>query len=292
MDGPELSVLVATRDRAEDLEKMLASLAGEWDQIGEVVVVDNGSSDRTPEVLERRAGEQPKLKRLQLEQPGQSRALNLAIEHSRYAAVAFLDDDVLVLPGWAAAMREAFGTLDYPGFQGRVRLPEEVRNDPDKMALYKRYRTLPVVDFGSGFCERKTITGANMAVRREVLERVGPFDVRLGPGATGFGGDTELADRIRGEGRPFAYVAGAEVVHAFDASRLTEASFEQYYRKLGASRMVLRRRGVGRILPNLVSRLAQSKLARLVGDERGMYHHLGRYYAYSEMLRMSRERSD
>ena len=49
----ELSVLVATRDRAVSLERMLSSLAAadttglDW----EVLIVDNGSRDATPAVL-------------------------------------------------------------------------------------------------------------------------------------------------------------------------------------------------------------------------------------------------
>jgi glycosyltransferase involved in cell wall biosynthesis len=291
MDGSELSVLVATRNRASDLENMLASLATEWDEIGEVLVVSNDSNDATPEVLERFAREQPKLKSLHVKERGKARALNLALERSHYPAVAFIDDDIIVQPGWAAALRQAFRTLDNPGFQGRIRLPQDVRDDKDKMALYRRYQTLPVVDLGTDNGQRGTLTGANMAVRREVLERMNGFDARIGPGASGTGEDTELANRIRqSEGAVFGYIAGAEVVHIFDESRLTDAGFEDHFRRLGASRMVVRPRSKGRIVPNLISRWVKSKIARLRGDERSTYHHLGRYFVYSQMLKMSGNR--
>src|SRR5262249_44054274 len=109
---------------------------------------------------------------------------------------------------------------------------------------------------------------------------------RLGPGASGFRGDTDLAWRVRAQGGAFAYVARAAVVHDYDTARLTEEYFELYHRRLGHSRM-LHRGGcdVAAALTNRTVCWTKSKLAALVGNERSSYQNKGRYFAYSEMLR-------
>src|SRR5262245_60709095 len=104
MGAPQLSVLVATKNRPEGPTGMLASLASAWPELLEVLVVDNGSTDRTAEILARSVREQPRLRVLELAEPGQSRALNLALRHARGEGLAFIDDDVRVEPGWAAAL--------------------------------------------------------------------------------------------------------------------------------------------------------------------------------------------
>ncbi len=289
MSGAELSVLVATRGRAPLLASMLDSLAGEWDAIREVIVVDNGSVDGTAELLESFASRQKKLVPLYLEQPGQSRALNYAITRSTGQQLAFIDDDVAVERGWAAAFAEAFAALDHPGFQGRIRMPPDVRADPARMLPASLYRTLPVIDYGDAFCERRTMTGANMAVRRSILDRVGPFDERLGPGAAGLSGDTELAARIRAAtGRQFGYVARAAVVHVYDPTRLTDEYHELYHRRLGHSRWILKSPSPLSVYPDLAAAWTKSQLARVAGKRRSYYRQLGRYYAYREMLRLQR----
>ena len=289
MSGPELSVLVATRDRAHLLASMLESLSGEWEAIREVIVVDNGSRDGTAALLERHASRQRKLVPLYLEQPGQSRALNVAIRRSTGQYLAFIDDDVAVEKGWAAAYGEAFETLDHPGFQGRIRMPPEVRADPERMLPASLYKTLPVIDYGDVPCERRTMTGANMAVRRAILDQVGLFDERLGPGAAGLSGDTELAARISvATGRHFGYVPRAAVVHVYDPMRLTDAYHELYHRRLGHSRWVLKARRALSVYPNLAAAWTKSQLARVTGKRRSYYRHIGRYYAYREMLRLQR----
>ncbi len=278
-------MLVATKDRAVHLVAMLDSLATEWNDLREVVVVDNGSSDGTAELLRAYAARQPKLRTMHVAQPGQSRALNRAIANSSGAWVAFLDDDVLVEPNWARGLARAFETQGHAGFQGRIRMPPEVRADPCRLALTQLYKTLPTIDYGTAPRERRTMTGANMAVRRAVLERVGFFDERLGPGAAGLSGDTDLAQRIRRHTRQaFAYVPEAAVVHIYDAARLTDAYHEQYHRRLGRSRMIQRPRPLFTVLPSAINARVKAWFTGLGGRRRAYYRHIGRYYAYSEML--------
>jgi glycosyltransferase involved in cell wall biosynthesis len=110
---PKLTVVIPARDAAGQIERQLDALAEQaWHEPWEVVVVDNGSRDRTRAVAERYAD------RLTLRivdastRPGQAFALNRGVEAARSEAVAFCDADDEVAPGWVAAMGDALSRSD------------------------------------------------------------------------------------------------------------------------------------------------------------------------------------
>jgi glycosyltransferase involved in cell wall biosynthesis len=290
MQPARLSVIVATRDRARHLDAMLASYAGEWTDTLEFVVVDNGSRDDTAQVLERWKKERPNLRALHEPEPGQSVALNRGIAATTGPFVAFLDDDILVRPGWAAAYLRAFERSECAGFHGRILLEARAQADETKAALARRYKLLPITDHGTAACAVGELVGANMAVRREWLTQVGGFDERLGPGRTGFGGDSQVGRDIVSRGGKLLYVADACVEHVYDECRMTEAHFEDHHRRLGRSRFAARGSGsVSRVITNVVLSLVRSRCAKWGKAEEAYYRNRARYFEYSEMLRAWRE---
>src|SRR4051794_22804291 len=100
---PAASVVVPTSNRADYLEVTLRSLAEqEFDRPYEVIVVDDGSRDRTPDVIAA-AG----VKRLRHEQPrGPNAGRNEGIEAADADLIALVDDDTWIPPGWLRAMVE------------------------------------------------------------------------------------------------------------------------------------------------------------------------------------------
>jgi GT2 family glycosyltransferase len=289
MKSEQLSVIVATRDRCEHLAAMLSSYASEWQDTRELLVVDNGSRDGTAALLERLERSHPKLASLHVAQRGKSVAMNRGISATTGAYVAFLDDDVIVQPGWARAYVSAFEQESCAGFQGRIVLAADARNDPTKAALARRYKTLPITELDADHAAVRVLIGANMAVRREALTRAGGFDEMLGPGRTGFGEDTKLGRAIRASGGELEYVAAACVEHVYDAGRMTEAFFEDYHRRMGRGRFAEKHHKYWTsVVPNLIAATVRSRVARLFRAEETYYRNRARYFAYSEMLRMHR----
>src|SRR5205823_695606 len=103
------SVIIATYNRATLLDECLAQLAAQQFVSGdEVLVVDNGSTDRTAAVVAAHERRFPvPLRALEERRPGKSRALAAAISVAAGEILAFTDDDVKVESGWLHAIRRA-----------------------------------------------------------------------------------------------------------------------------------------------------------------------------------------
>jgi len=176
---PELSILVATRDRAPYLANLFESLEAALTAAPvhvEILVIDNGSTDGTGGVIEAWAHRLPGLVHLREEPAGKSRALNMGLGRARAALLAFIDDDVRIAADWVVAVLAFFA--DYPQYdaaQGRVRLPRDV-TDPDLLARVATYRSLPLYDGGDAVRDGQGLAGCNMALRRRVFDIIGPFN--------------------------------------------------------------------------------------------------------------------
>ena len=90
-----LSVVIPTYNRAPVLARCLDALGAQDPPAGEVVVVDDGSSDGTPEVLRGH----PWVKAVRQPNGGRAAAKNTGVEAARGDVVLFLDDDVIATPG-------------------------------------------------------------------------------------------------------------------------------------------------------------------------------------------------
>lgn len=107
-----LSVVIATKDRARILETALSSLAQQVVvQNYEVIVVDNGSSDDTPALLERWSRQLP-LHALREERPNRGLARNRGLASARGDIVVFCDDDVVLPHFWLSAHARAHEAVE------------------------------------------------------------------------------------------------------------------------------------------------------------------------------------
>lgn len=112
-----ITVAIVTRNRASDLRHALHSIAAQSRPPDEVLVVDNGSSDHTAELVEGFSDRLP-LRYLFLAEPGIPGARNLALEEAAGEIVAFTDDDAACDPHWLRSVERAFLRADNVGLVG------------------------------------------------------------------------------------------------------------------------------------------------------------------------------
>jgi glycosyltransferase involved in cell wall biosynthesis len=225
-----ISVVVCTHNRAGILERMMTSFYAQegLDRVAyELIIVDNRSTDNTVDVVEKFTGRRG-LEYVYEAKQGHTFARNRGIKEARGDIVAFLDDDVLLDPGWLEAMEAAFDetTADIVG--GKAYL---IFESPAPPWLGPEFRkALSEVDLGEkrkDAGDGQRLYGLNIAFRKKRLEAQGGFDESLGRrGEQVQGGDEqELVSRIVRDGGTCLYEPKALVGHLITAERMRWAYF-------------------------------------------------------------------
>lgn len=216
----------------------------------EVIVVDDGSPPGAG--IEQVAGEVSRLGAVRvryerLELSGLNAARNHGASVSSGDVLAFIDDDTLVSPGWAAALLRAFEEEACAAVGGKVELQLE-GSAPEWLASRRYY--LAEYDLGP---EPRWITGelidgrdpfpvgANCAVRRRAFDDHGGFLVgldRIGRSLIS-NGDTEFFRRLHAAGGRIRYEPGASLLHCVPADRLTVRFFIRRHYAQGYSDQLL-----------------------------------------------------
>jgi glycosyltransferase involved in cell wall biosynthesis len=240
------TVVICTRNRSSLLGDVGRAVleqelpGGDW----ELVIVDNASTDDTPDIARAVVAEAPDRARMVTEhEMGLSAARNAGFREAGGEVVAFLDDDAFPEPGWLAGLVGALvgpepamcaGGAVFPLFQGelppwfRARfLPYLTVWDPGPDLIELRYNEYP--------------RGANVAYRRQVFERYGGFCTELGRKGRSLLSceETELCLRIERDGRRIVYVPGASVRHLTRADRITRPWLERRFAAQGASEVIV-----------------------------------------------------
>ena len=133
----EFAIIVATRDRAVALQRLLASAVAmaDWERLmPEIIVVDDGPSDANRFVVADVARRTPGVRYLPVRAGGKTRALNQGIRATQARLLAFVDDDVELDAGWLVAVAAYASHARFEAAQGAVRLPPESAGDPAVIA--------------------------------------------------------------------------------------------------------------------------------------------------------------
>ncbi|HLE15101.1 MAG TPA: glycosyltransferase [Anaerolineales bacterium] len=208
-EPPRATVAVCTRDRPEDLHRCLEALIRLPDDGQEILVVDNNpSTDETYQVV-MRYGE--KVRYIREDQPGLDIARNRALREAKYELIAFNDDDAVPDPGWLRALVRNFrdpAVMCVTGLTMPFELETEAQEWFERYSPFSRGFQRKVYDWEviNPVSAVRVGVGANMAVRRSVLDLVGPFNEALDTGTpTRSGGDVEMFARILRKGYRIVY---------------------------------------------------------------------------------------
>jgi len=284
LQGPLVSVVVCSRDRAAQLDRALESLAVctvPDDLHWEVIVIDNGSDDAATIVVESYLDRLP-IRAVREPVPGLSQARNRGVEEARGDWLLWIDDDVSVDREWLTAyVRAIEAHSDFSVLGGRI-LPELEGSPADWLIAGMRW-------VGDAYAARVSEDlrgdignfgekpyGANFATCRAAAreyryrDELGRHPLR----PTGGGEETDVIRRILAGGGRGRWVPDAIVVHHIDRDRQSVGYLRAYFSDAGGLAAVAWRR---RHLFERV-RLLSHSIGRWTAH--GLAYHAGRLCGY------------
>jgi glycosyltransferase involved in cell wall biosynthesis len=249
---PEVSIVIGTLNRRELLDRAIRSILAQGCDPSryEIVVVDNGSTDGTREVVEAIMAGAGNVHYVVEPRLGLSIARNRGIAESRGPIIGFFDDDGTAEPGWLAKMLELFRQEPDIGAAGgliKVAWPD---SQPEWMPMHlqgyyagcdygdaRRYLDFPQYPYGP-----------NMMIRRSLLDAIGGFNEQVGPKGQNImsAGELDLFQRLYERPIKVVYEPGAVVHHWVPAERATRRWLLRRAYKHGFSSTRMKTISVGR----------------------------------------------
>ncbi len=229
------SVIIPAHNRAEYLGDAVLSVCEQTipPEEYEVIVVDNGSTDETRKVVESIASEHSIVRYIYESRIGLHNARHAGARESTGEILVYIDEDVIVPPGWLQAMAKPFAKSEVACVGGRI-LPQWEAQPPTWLDQFGRNGgiNLSMLDLGDDALELawpQTVYGCNMSVRKGVLYEIGGFN----PDAIGDrhliwlrgDGETGLHEKIYHAGYKVIYEPLAWLHHRVPASRLEPSYF-------------------------------------------------------------------
>lgn len=241
-----LTIVICTYNRADLLRETLSAVRACSPPAAcavDIVIIDNNSTDRTAAVVSEMAARPGYAIRYATEaQQGKSYALNRALGIARGDIIALTDDDVLPAADWLERIVETFRREPIVFLFGKVLPRWGVLPPPELLVRRARdiWGPLALIDYGdqptryttAAFRNLRLPIGANLAVRREAIERVGGWRTDLGrvDNSLVCGEDRELCVRLFRAGLyEGLYDPRLTVQHYVPASRLSRRYFRRWH---------------------------------------------------------------
>ncbi|MBU0508517.1 glycosyltransferase [bacterium] len=211
---PAISIIVAARNEEELIRSCLESLLGQNypDRLIEILLVDDHSTDRTPQIAEELRTAHPGRLRVLSAPPSppgfgsKKWALQYAIRQARGEILLFTDADCVVRPEWAATMMTHFG----PGVgavTGAI-FPPLRQGLGERLFRLERLMVSLTTASAIGWGHPASAAGGNFAYRREVFEKLGG----LAHPELASGDDDLMAQTIARRGWRVDFAKGADSV--------------------------------------------------------------------------------
>jgi GT2 family glycosyltransferase len=241
---PDVSAVISTFNRCESLCHTLDSLLAQEVPGGldyEIIVVDNNASDLTRSVVARYRALAPRRIRYVFERrQGVSYGRNCGIRVARAAIVAFTDDDIKVGPRWIETIKTALDAHPEAAAVGGKILPESSSPVPPEWLTRQHWGPLSILDYGdqpfyTSSSDPRCLLTANLAVRRDVFDRIGGFSPAFQRCQ-----DHELQIRLWRAGERALYVPGLVVRTHIAHERLTKQYHRDWHARHGRYAALMR----------------------------------------------------
>lgn len=246
MTKMKASIIIPTHNRADQLFRCLNSLIeldfafGEY----EILVVDNGSTDNTKEVVDSFIIEYPQhiIRFFYDDVPGLLTGRHRGAKEALSEILVFIDDDIHADKGWLAAIMDTFNRFPIVHLVGGKCLPKYEKKPPDWINYF--WHTLPdgsqllgelsLCDFGDAekIISPLYVWGLNYSIRKKTFYELGGFNPDcIPPQLQHFQGDGEtgLSFKAYEKGYKAMYNPKAFVFHEVPSERMTLGYFDKRY---------------------------------------------------------------
>ncbi|MFN3937736.1 MAG: glycosyltransferase family 2 protein [Gemmobacter sp.] len=195
-----ISVVIPHLNQPDALRRCLASIAAGRRKPDEVIVVDNGSTERPDSVC----AQFPDTTLLSELTPGPGPARNRGAAAASGNILAFIDADCTADPGWLEAAEAALRDPEVTVIGGDVRI---ALSDPARLTVLEAYESVYAYRMDR-YIAREGFTGTgNLVMRRRVLDEVGPF------AGLGIAEDRDWGQRATSRGYRTVYLPAMRVYH-------------------------------------------------------------------------------
>jgi glycosyltransferase involved in cell wall biosynthesis len=211
-----VSLIICTKNRIGFLRETLSHLlpsVHHKQRLFEILIVDNGYSDGTSEMVSTLCTQWSKVRYVFCSESGLSRARNKAISLAEGGILVWTDDDIIIDTDWMENLIHPIDTGEAECVVGRVEIAPHLHRE-----WMKPFHRLWLAENINPL--EPQLIGANMAIRKSCFEGGMAFDPQTGPGALGYMDDTLLGMRLRKSGMRIVYKDEARVVHHFSEERL------------------------------------------------------------------------
>ncbi|BDB61761.1 glycosyltransferase [Rhodococcus sp. RDE2] len=171
MQEGKLTVVVPAHNESNYIRKCLEALLEQHEDIHEILVVDNNSSDGTAQIVDSISAEYPIVRRVFEERPGVVFARNAGFEAASGEFIGRIDADTRVRPGWAKTVLEYFVREDSSKV-GAICGLNNSYDSPFRAVKGLFVKFLVKVGVYGGEKRVGNLHGANMALRKSAWERV------------------------------------------------------------------------------------------------------------------------
>lgn len=228
-----ISVIIATYNRPDDLADCVQSLENQFDPPSEIIVVDDGSYDQNKKILDTENKE--KIVHVEGSQEGLGSARNMGIEVANGEIIAFVDDDVILPPNWTQELKRAYEEFpEAAGIGGHVLnyTPTEInkaRIDSFGYRLLQGFRQVffqhklgkvspvgilwaPHTLRTGGPRKVEVLQGCNMSFRSEVAKAY-TFDDWYGTSGSAAAEEIDFGAKVSADGQTIIYHPRIVAIH-------------------------------------------------------------------------------
>jgi glycosyltransferase involved in cell wall biosynthesis len=298
-----VSIIICTRNRGNDLRQTLETI-GKLDVPAdlptEVLVVDNGSTDHTSDVVRNAKLPVMDLRYVNAPRKGKGNAYNAGMAQAKGDIFLFTDDDVRPPSNWIDGMCRPILRGAAHGVAGGLRAAPHLRREWMELRHHIWLATTEHMQDG----ETDSMTGGNMAFHRKVLDKVPAFDPELGPGALGLSEESLFSRQMIKAG--FRVITALDVIaeHHFDMDRLQRTSFLKavevsarswayvsyhwLHEKLAHSRLLLFKQSMKLKIYRAIRRRDLAVQVLPLWEERALYHY---YFTAQYLVESKRPRN-